>query len=93
MSEEERTVCVQIGHSAPFSLYLNGERIAYRDHCDNWTGENVHLENVLLKKGENRLVLRMTRVNSDAKYNVTFFYGMTCAEHIVDLGSKNPNSW
>ncbi len=93
MSEEERTVCVQIGHSAPFSLYLNGERIAYRDHCDNWTGENVHLENVLLKKGENRLALRMSRVNSDAKYNLTFSYGMTCAEHIVDLGSKNPNLW
>lgn len=89
--DEPDTVFLQIGHSAPFALYLNGELLAQRKQCDNWTNENVHLEgNVHLRKGENRLVLRMTRVNRDATFNVTFSRGKTCAEHIVSWRSKNP---
>lgn len=89
--DEPDTVFMQIGHSAPFALYLNGRLLAQRKNCDNWTNENVHLEgNVQLCKGENRLVLRMTRVNRDATFNVTFSRGKTCAEHIVGWRSKNP---
>ena len=92
--DEPDTVFMQIGHSAPFALYLNGELLAQRKHCDNWTNENVHLEgNVHLRKGENRLVLRMTRVNRDATFNVTFSRGKTCAEHIVGWRSKNPTQF
>lgn len=40
--------------------------------------------------GENRIVLRATRINDDAKYNVTFSRGAACDEHIVWLASKNP---
>ena len=87
---EDVEVCVQIGYSSPFKLILNGETIAERENCDNWTAENVHLEKIKLRKGDNRLVLRMTRANSDAKYNVTFSKGMACAEHIVGIVSKNP---
>ena len=87
---EDIEVCVQIGYSSPFRLILNGETIAERENCDNWTAENVHLEKIKLRKGDNRLVLRMTRANSDAKYNVTFSKGMACAEHIVGIVSKNP---
>lgn len=72
---DDVNVCIQVGHSAPFALYVNGECVGERENCDNWTAENVHLENVRLHKGENKIVLRATRVNEDAKYNVTFSLG------------------
>lgn len=87
------TVCIQVGHSAPFALFVNGELVGERLNCDNWTAENVHLENIKLHKGENRIVLRATRINDDAKYNVTFSRGAACDEHIVWLASKNPYSF
>lgn len=83
-------VCVQIGHSAPFALYINGELIAQRKCCDTWTAENVHVQGVKLRAGENRVVLRLTQVNADAKYNLIFSKGPTCAEHLVCMGSRNP---
>lgn len=87
---EDMEICVQIGHSAPFALYINGALIAERKCCDTWTAENVHVQHVKLYKGENRLVLRLTQVNADAKYNVIFSKGPTCAEHYVCMGSVNP---
>ncbi|MBR2948236.1 MAG: ADP-ribosylglycohydrolase family protein [Lachnospiraceae bacterium] len=90
VAEEERECCMQIGYSSPFALYLNGEKLAFRDNCENWTAENVHLEQVKLKKGENLLMFRMTRINADAKYNINFSVGIACDAHIVTLGSKNP---
>ena len=83
-------VCVQIGHSAPFALYINGELIAQRKCCDTWTAENVHVQGVKLRAGENRVVLRLTQVNADAKYNLIFSKGPTCVEHLVCMGSRNP---
>ena len=87
---EDMEVCVQIGHSAPFALYIGGKLIAERKICDTWTAENVHVQHVKLKAGENRMVLRLTQVNADAKYNVIFSKGPTCAEHYVCMGSANP---
>ena len=87
---EDMEVCVQVGHSAPFALWINGEKIAERKTCDTWTAENVHVQGVKLKKGENRIVLRLTRVNADAKYNLIFSKGPTCATHYVCMGSVNP---
>ena len=87
---DDVNVCIQVGHSAPFALYVNGECVGERENCDNWTAENVHLENVRLHKGENKIVLRATRVNEDAKYNVTFSLGRSSAEQIVWFASKNP---
>ena len=87
---EDMTLCVQVGHSAPFALYINGEMITERKGCDTWTAENVHVQNVKLGAGENRIVLRLTRVNADAKYNLIFSKGPTCATHYVCMGSVNP---
>jgi hypothetical protein len=81
---------MNIGYSAPFKIWLNGELIAQRDNFDNWTAENVHLENINLVKGENRLVIRMTRANSDTKMNVLFTKGLATGEHYVAFASKNP---
>ena len=90
ISPEDETVCVQMGHSAPFALYINGKLICERDNCDTWDAENVHVANVTLKKGVNTVVLRLTRVNADAKYNLIFSEGETCATHKVHYASVNP---
>lgn len=87
---EDREVCLQIGHSAPFEFWLNGELLTKRDNCDTWTAENVHLDNVKLLKGVNRIAVRLTRVNADAKFNFIFSKGITCAEHYVDNVSVRP---
>jgi len=91
--DHDKDICVQIGHSSPFELYINGELIARRDNCDNWYAENVHVEGVKLKKGENLVVLRLTRVNADAKYNLFFSEGVTCARHYPHLGAVDPTAF
>ncbi len=93
ISSADETVCVQMGHSAPFALYINGTLICERRNCDTWDAENVHVQNVPIQKGDNRVVLRLTRVNADAKYNLIFSEGATCATHIVHYASRNPKKW
>lgn len=90
IAEEDMAVFLQIGYTCPFKAYINGELVAERERCDNWTAENVHLDQIKLRKGENRVVLRVTRMNTDAKFNVTFAKGWTCATHVVGLKTKNP---
>ena len=90
---EDMEVCIQVGHTAPFKLWLDGEEISQRSYCDNWTAENVHIGKIKLKKGEHELLLRITKVNGDTKFNVTFTTELTLEEHIVSLASKNPYLW
>ncbi len=90
VSPADETVCVQFGHSAPFALYINGELICERRTCDTWDAENVHIQGVKLRAGVNDIVLRLTRVNADAKFNLIFSEGATCATHIVHYASQNP---
>lgn len=87
---EDMEVCVQIGHTCPFQFTVNGVLEAERKYCDNWTGENVHLEGLRLRRGENKIVLRVTRVNADAKMGIVFSKEPACSEHFIDFASKNP---
>lgn len=90
ISPENMSVCIQIGHTSPYSLFINGALVSSRKNCDTWTSENVHLKDISLKKGKNDIVLRITKVNADCKYNMIFSRGETCAEHYVCFGSENP---
>lgn len=88
ISPEDREVDIQLGHSAPFRLFVNGKRIGERCFCDQWTAENAHFEKVRLLKGENRIVLRLTRVNRDAKFSLIYSDGLSCASHYCDFATK-----
>ncbi len=90
ISPADETVCVQMGHSAPFALYINGKLVCERRTCDTWDAENVHVQNISIRKGINQVVLRLTRVNADAKYNLIFSEEATCATHVVHYASRNP---
>ena len=90
ISPEERTLSIMIGQSAPFALWINGEKLAERKSCDAFDFENVHLADVKLKKGVNRVLLRLTQVNDDAKYSLTFSRRAACGIHYTDLAAVCP---
>lgn len=90
VSPTDEEVCIQLGHSAPVALWINGSLICESHDCDNWDAENLHVQHIKLREGVNRIVLRLTRVNGDAKFNLTFSEGATCASHILHYASKNP---
>lgn len=90
---EDRTLSVMIGHSAPFTLWINGEQAAERTACDAFDFENVHLEGVKLQKGVNKVLLRLTQVNDDAKYSLTFTRRATCGAHYTDLCAVDPKAF
>ena len=79
-----------IGQSAPFTLWINGEKLAERKSCDTFDFENVHLADVKLNKGVNKVLLRLTQVNDDAKYSLTFSRRATCGVHYTDLSAVRP---
>ena len=87
---EERTVNLMIGHTAPFALTINGELCAERKTCDAFDFENVHIANVKLNKGVNKVLLRLTQVNDDAKYSLTFSRRITCGSHFTDMAAVDP---
>ena len=92
VSDEDRTVCMQIGHTDPFQLYINEEMILESKQYDTFTGENYHLENVSLKKGVNTLVVRFVKTTPSAKLSIIFSKEPTCAEHYTCFGTVNPYS-
>jgi len=89
-SPEDRKVGASIGHSDAFELYINDQLAAKKDHVEWWTSENVHLLGVELKKGLNRIVLKLARRNGRADFNLTFVHGGACSEYYHDFGSYHP---
>ncbi len=89
---DDRTMCLQIGHSDAFQLWLNDALLAERDAVGWWTNENVHLVNVPFRKGVNRLALRLVRRGESARFGLAFSRTATCSEHYIDLGSRHPNA-
>jgi hypothetical protein len=81
------------GHSAPFALWINGEKCAERKNCDAFDFENVHLADIKLNKGVNKVLLRLTQVNNDAKYSLTFSRRITCGAHYTDMAAVDPKNF
>lgn len=88
IAPKDMDTCIQIGHSQPYTLWLNGEIISEHLHTGVFTSENYHLEKVHLKAGVNYLKWRITRTNADTHMSIIFSKKATCAEHFVILGSE-----
>ena len=95
VAPEDMEVCIQLGHSSPIELYINGTLLAKRDNCDCFDAENIHLRGIMLKKGVNRVVLRLTRANSDTKlcFNFVDKKKPSCARHHVCFGAVVPSEF
>ena len=87
---EDRTLNIMIGHSSPFTLWINDEKCAERKCCDAFDFENIHLADIKLKKGVNKILLRLTQVNDDAKYSLTFSRKISCGAHYTDMAAVDP---
>lgn len=88
LCQENREVNLNLGYTDPFALWLNGELLCRRDQQESWTPENLHLNHLQLKKGENILILRMVKYSGNPKLTLTFANLGNMAPHIVDLVSK-----
>ncbi len=81
VSDEEKTAVVNIGHSAPYKLWINGKLISKSEECVWWTAENKHTEEVKIKKGVNKIVLKAARVGQNDTFNIFFNDGLFSNHH------------
>ena len=90
VSPEERTVFMQLGHSGPFRLWVNGAVVGEKYGCGWWTNENTHLSGVRLRKGENLLVWKVVRPGEESAFSMVFSETVSCSNHYDDFASANP---
>ena len=92
ISPEDRVVGLQIGHTDAYKLWINGELVSERENVDWWTAENAHIHNFPIRKGENTIVVRLSRRSEDACFSLIFSKGGSCTEHYADFASVNPSA-
>ena len=93
VSDEDIVLGLQIGHTDPFELFINGVSVAKSADYRFFTGENLHIADVTFKKGVNNMLVRFTKTTPDAKLSFIFSRGLTCCEHYTRFGSVNPRNW
>jgi len=87
-SPDEQKVCLQIGHSDRFRLWLDGQLLASADATESWTPENIHVFPLTLKAGVNRLVLKLNRsTNAASDFSVMFTTGGACTPQLANMAS------
>jgi hypothetical protein len=86
-SPEEQVICIQVGASDAYRLWVNGEEVSRSENADWWTAENKHHSGIKLKKGENQVVMKCIRQAESARYSIIYSHGITMTEHVWDLGS------
>ncbi len=87
VAPRDMTVHLQIGHEDAFRFFLNGTLLTERGGHGNWTPENVHLQNVSLKEGCNRIVFKVKRENGEGRFSVMFTENGACSDFLSCLGS------
>ena len=71
-------------------IRADGEKLAERKTCDAFDFENVHIADVPLKKGVNKILFRLTQINDDTKYSLTFSRRISCGIHYTDMAAVDP---
>lgn len=84
---EDMNACIQIGHSDVFRMWMDGNLIAYSDSTEHWTPENIHKLDVPLKKGMNRIVLKLANTNGSSDFSIMFTQAGPCTAFLTNLGS------
>ena len=90
LSDKECYARIIIGHTDAYKLWINDELISESDNVDWWTGENKHHSDIHIRKGENKILLKLARRSGAAKISLIFTENSEhlFPEHIVDFGSK-----
>jgi ADP-ribosylglycohydrolase len=87
-SPDDRRVGIQIGFTDPCKVWLNGTLLMANDtHAWN-TNENRHFYPVAIKKGINRVLVKLQRNGLDTTFTLVYsINSATCATHVTDFGS------
>lgn len=86
LSPDERQAYLVIGNSDGYRLYLNDELVAEMDECTYWAPFNNAVL-VTLKPGPNRLLLKLLRRGSDARFTLGL------RQHTGHPGRFNCEDW
>ena len=81
ISDEERMAVIDIGHCAPYKLWLNGKYVAGSSQCGWWTVENTHTDPVKICKGRNLLVFKAARIGLNDQFSIVFNDGLFTDHH------------
>lgn len=87
--KEDMAICVNIGHSDAFKLWINGKLAGESKVAAWWTAENKHILNYRLKKGVNKIVVKLLKHSGDAEFSMIFGTGGLLSAHLIDLASVN----
>ena len=83
---EDTEAFLQIGHSDAFKLWIDSNLIAYSDASEHWTPENIHRGHIMLKRGTNRIVLKLARTSGTTDFSMIFTKGGPCTSHFTSFG-------
>ncbi len=89
LSPEDRNACIQIGHTDAFTLWINGKKVAEKDHADWSTSGNVNLLDFPIRKGENHIVWKLARHSAQADFSLIIRETNPWRDHYHDFASKN----
>lgn len=92
ISPEDRVVGLHIGHTDAYKLWINGKLASERDNVDWWTAENAHIHKFPIVKGENTIVVRLTRRSDKADFSLIIAHAGACSPHYTDFASRNPKA-
>jgi hypothetical protein len=87
-SPDDRQVGIQIGFTDPCKVWVNGTLLMANDtHAWN-TNENRHFYPVAIKKGNNRILVKLQRNGLDTTFTLVYsLNSAVCATHVTDFGS------
>jgi ADP-ribosylglycohydrolase len=87
-SPDERQAGIQIGFTDPCKVWLNGTLLMANDKYAWNTNENRHFYPVPIKKGSNRILVKLQRNGLDTTFTLVYSAdSATCATHFTDFGS------
>ena len=86
-SPEDRELGVLIGHTDAYKLWLNGDLISARSETDWCTDENRHVLRQPIRKGVNRVVVKLARRSAKADFSLIFCEEGPTSTHISDFSS------
>lgn len=86
-SEKSFTVSgLQMGYTDAFRFYLNGTLLAERSESNMFTPENIHIFDVKVKKGANRVAVVLNKYHRGTEFSFNFLSNGVTSDHITFAG-------
>ena len=80
---------MQIGFTDTCRVWFNGKEVAYSFGSNKFTHENLHIDGLVLKKGENEIVVMLSKIGEVTRFGFDLVKGSACSDHITEISTKN----